>query len=257
MKSPESVLFIDDDKHLTRTMRDFLRHEGYSVTTAASAEAGIKALEQSKPDIIVLDISMPGMGGIGFLKNITNEQGETRCPVLVLTARAAMQEFFETVSVDGFLPKPCSELALIRKIRSILDAQRVPARTARKILLGEDDERLRPTYIKCFVTAGFDVITSTSGTDIVEQAVTEKPDVIILKELLPNMNGSSASRLIKSIPQTSQIPVIIHDETRRNGSPAGHMADIYLNSSLAYDLLNAVRQIAPVGGLEAVPNNTY
>lgn len=245
MKQREQILFIDDDKHLTRTMRDFLQHEGFSVATALSAEEGLKTLASFIPDLIVLDISMPGMGGIGFLKKICDEEGNARYPVLVLTARAAMQEFFETVSVDGFLPKPCSELELIRKIRSILDAHQALEHRGHTLLLGEDDPRVLPTYEQCFSAAGYDVISVNSGTDIVEQAMTLKPDVILLKEIMPHMNGSAVSRLIKSIPQTNKIPLIIYDDTRKNTVAGGHQADAYIYSALAYDLLNAVRTYAP------------
>ena len=108
MQTGKTILFIDDDKHLTRIVSDFLKHEHFDVHTAASAEEGLRLLQTLKPDLIVLDISMPGIGGIGLLKRIANPDGSLHHPVLVLTARAVMKEFFDTVAVDGFLPKPCS-----------------------------------------------------------------------------------------------------------------------------------------------------
>ena len=96
----KTILLIDDDTSLLVTLSDFLRFEGYDVTTADSGEQGLKRLKTLEPDLIILDMSMPGMGGIGFLKEIS-VVGKPKHPVLVLTARANMAEFFADIDVDG------------------------------------------------------------------------------------------------------------------------------------------------------------
>jgi DNA-binding response OmpR family regulator len=244
MNPNKSILFIDDDRHLTRSMQDFLLHEGFYVSTAATAEAALKALEHNKPDLIILDISMPGMGGIGFLKHISKEDGTLRYPVLVLTARAAMHEFFSMVAVDGFLPKPCSGLELLRMINSIINKKQSQTITkARQLLIGEDDPVIIPGLVQSFQAAGFKVCTVGSGPEILEQAVTLSPSAIIIKEIFPGMNGSAVSRLLKSIPKTESIPIILHDETRDGGTQPMHKADRYLFSPQFSDLLKAVNAL--------------
>lgn len=255
MQTGKTILFIDDDKHLTRIVRDFLKHERFEVHTAASAEEGLRLLKTLKPDLVVLDISMPGIGGIGFLKRITNPDGSLQHPVLVLTARAVMKEFFDTVAVDGFLPKPCSELDLIRKIREIIDTREnsrqhieITATTAgrqrKKIVVGEDDADMRTIYTKTFADCGFDIHFANTGPEVLEQAVAIHPDAIVMKELLPNMNGSVVARLVKTMPHTRLIPVIVHDNTRTTKPPAISIrdVDIFMFSSMAHDLVASVRQ---------------
>lgn len=255
MQGGNTILFIDDDKHLTRIVRDFLKHERFDVHTAASAEEGLQLLQTLVPDLIVLDISMPGIGGIGFLKRISNPDGSLQHPVLVLTARAVMKEFFDTVAVDGFLPKPCSELDLIRKIREIITARKSPrqpngekaeaAESSRKcVVVGEDDEVMREIYSKSFVDCGFDIHFATTGPEVLEQSVAIHPDAIVMKELMPNMNGSVVARLIKTMPHTRLIPVIVHDHTRTTKPPALSIqdVDVFMFSSMAHDLIAAVRQ---------------
>ncbi len=124
MSDKTHIQLVDDDEHLLVTLGDFLASEGFEVTKARSGEQALEQLKKISPDLIVLDISMPGMGGIGFLKQITAASGETRYPVLVLTARSAMKDFFDTVDVDGFAPKPCDEAELLGKIREILGRRR-------------------------------------------------------------------------------------------------------------------------------------
>ncbi len=245
MQTNAHVLFVDDDRHLTRTMQDFLNHEGFNVTTAGHAEAALKALDTCKPDIIILDISMPGMGGIGFLKQISNEDGSMKYPVLVLTARAAMNDFFHTLAVDGFLPKPCSEIDILRMINQILNKRKVKTNKSRTVLIGEDDPRILTDLLQSFETAGYHPHCAKSGSEILEQAVSILPDVIIIKEIFPGMNGSSVSGLLKSIPKTENIPIIIHDETRSRGPAPMHKAEKYLFAADFSDLLHAVIQLIP------------
>lgn len=254
MQGGNTILFIDDDKHLARIVRDFLKHERFDVHTAASAEEGLHLLQTLTPDLIVLDISMPGIGGIGFLKRIANPDGSLQHPVLVLTARAVMKEFFDTVAVDGFLPKPCSETDLIRKIREIITARKSPRQSGEQkaaagpskkcVVVGEDDEDMRLIYGKSFVDCGFDIHFATTGPEVLEQSVAVHPDAIVMKELMPNMNGSVVARLIKTMPHTRLIPVIVHDNTRTTKPPTISIqdVDVFMFSSMAHDLIAAVRQ---------------
>jgi len=257
MTEKKIILFIDDDKHLTRIVRDFLIHEQFDVHTATSAEEGLGILQTLKPDTVVLDISMPGMGGIGFLKRISNPDGTLQHPVLVLTARAVMQEFFNTVAVDGFLPKPCSELDLIRHIRDIIaeqdrrkqeEAERSaphPLPVQRRVVLGEDDTAMSNIYVAMFKGCGLDVELACTGPDVLEKSVASRPDAIVMKEMLPNMNGSVVARLIKIMPNTRHIPVVVHDESRTSkpGGDNGQSVNLYLFSSMPHDLIAAVRKV--------------
>ncbi len=254
MKTQERILFVDDDEHLTRIVGDFLKHEHYDVRTAGSAEDAIKVLEKFQPDLIVLDISMPGMGGIGFLKRISNPDGTLKYSVLVLTARAVMKDFFDSVAVDGFLPKPCSELDLIRKIRAILTERQLgqpqlavatAGEHAIRVVIGEDDPDMGRLYLQMFKDCGFEVHLEKNGPEVLERTVALHPSVIIMKDLLPNMNGSVVARLIKTMPTSQHTPIIVHDTTRSTKPAPENIqsVDVFMFSSLAQDLINAVRGV--------------
>jgi len=120
MSTQRKILLIDDDPSLRVTVGQFLRFEKYDVTTAESGEAALEVLKTLRPNLIILDMSMPGMGGIGFLQRITGEDKKPRYPVLVLTARSQMAEFFSTVDVDGFMAKPADPDELLQEVARIL-----------------------------------------------------------------------------------------------------------------------------------------
>ena len=215
------ILLIDDDTSLLTTLRDFLSFEGYEVTTAASGEQGLKVLDTLEPDLIILDMSMPGMGGIGFLKAVSDARGKPRFPVLVLTARANMAEFFANVDVDGFIAKPCEpgdlllEVARIIFLRSGVGVEREAAAADRplKVLLGEDDTLARTRIENALAKNGCKVQVTGRGPDVMEQAIMTRPDVIVLKQVLPGMNGDKVAEMLKLMPNTQNTPIILYDDT--------------------------------------------
>ncbi|MDI6775153.1 MAG: response regulator [Verrucomicrobiota bacterium] len=221
----KKILLVDDEKHLLMSLKDYLTFEEFEVLTARSGEEALKALEKAAPDLIVLDISMPGMGGVGFLRRISNEHGIPRYPVLVLTARSAMREFFDTVEVDGFLEKPCDESDLLAKIRKIFVHRMGPGvageRGRQRILLAEDDASVADRLCEALRDAGYDVEVARSGPEALEKATMVKPSLIVMKEILPRLNGSAAASLIEVMPSVSTIPVILYDETRAGSPEAG------------------------------------
>lgn len=236
------VLLVDDEKHLLISLRDYLVFEQFEVTTAQSGEEALELLKTLTPDVIVLDISMPGMGGMGFLKRISSASGKPRYPVLVLTARSMLADFFREVAVDGFVAKPCDEAELTGMLRTILSKYQsrteVSARSNRKVLLGEDDDRLARRQIEALRAAGFEVVSVATGTQVLDKAVSEKPDVILLKEILPQMNGTAVAGLLDVMPSTSAIPVVLHDDTKGAATGAG-MTPASKNISRTFGLVDA------------------
>jgi len=211
----ESILLIDDEKHLLISLRDFLASEGFEVKVAQSAEEGLKVVQSMSPDLIILDISMPGIGGLGFLREIAGPDGRPRYPVLVLTARSRLEEFFNKVDVDGFLAKPCEESVLLRRIREILAARRAAAgRTGQlKVMLAEDDHRPAEAIRAALEARGWLVSHVTSGPEVLEKAPIEKPDIIVMNEILPRLNGSAAASLLCVMPSLAGTRMVIYDET--------------------------------------------
>ena len=85
--TPQSatVLVVDDDEGVTQTFARVLRLEGYQVRTAASAEKGLIEAEQRHPDAIILDLRMPLVDGLGFLRRLRARDGQHDTPVAIVT----------------------------------------------------------------------------------------------------------------------------------------------------------------------------
>jgi len=222
-RAKRTILLVDDDTSLLETLHDFLSFEGYHVITAASGEQALVLLRQTRPDIIILDMSMPGMGGVGFLERITNPDGSTRFPVLVLTARAAMAEYFATRQIDGFVAKPCDPDDLLSEVNRILFLRGgepvSPASPAldpsaagsvRRAVLAEGDSVLNATLHAELQRAGFHVESVFTGSAALELAIMSKPDVLVMRLELPEMSANEALATLRRLPNTRAMPVVVY-----------------------------------------------
>lgn len=253
--SKKKILLIDDDTNLLTTLKDFLKSEGYDVLTADSGEQGLKRLTKTTPDLIILDMSMPGMGGMGFLKEISSPDGKPRYPVLVLTARANMAEFFANVEVDGFVAKPCDPGDLLMEVGRIIFLRSSEAGglstgakkdERKKVLLGEDDASIKDVLVAAIADAGYLVECVVSGPEILEKAIVRRPDVIVMKRILHQMNGDSVAEMLKTMPNTKSIPVVLYEvggdttASPRAVDPGGNVKAIAPNSN-SVTILAAMR----------------
>ena len=79
------ILIVDDDEGVTQTFARMLRLEGYQVRTAVSAEKGLQEAERSRPDAIILDLRMPLVDGLGFLRRLRARDDQRSTPVAIVT----------------------------------------------------------------------------------------------------------------------------------------------------------------------------
>ncbi len=215
----DTILLVDDDPAILLTVGDRLESEGYAVIRAASSEQALERLNDARPDLIILDISMPGEGGMAFLRKVTTPQGSLMYPVLIFTARAELDKFFQQVEVTGFLPKTSDPETLTREVRRIISARRASAgggadsEAGWKVLLAEDDPEVRENMVKVIGMAGYAVTAVADGYAVIERAVMEPPAVIVIKQLLPRMKGTAAAAILSTLPSVKGVPVIVYDES--------------------------------------------
>ena len=84
-RNGSKILIVDDDEGVTQTFARMLRLEGYQVRTAVSAETGLREAAQSHPDAIILDLRMPLVDGLGFLRRLRARDDQRSTPVAIVT----------------------------------------------------------------------------------------------------------------------------------------------------------------------------
>ena len=119
-----SVLIIDDDPVLTTVLVDTLPAEGFDVSVAASGSEGVEQAQQGKPDVIVLDLMMPGMSGWQVCEQI---RAFSQVPILVLTSLVDADgvELALEKGADDYLVKPVPHSALAARLRRLARQTRI------------------------------------------------------------------------------------------------------------------------------------
>ncbi len=84
-QTSSKILIVDDDEGVTQTFARMLRLEGYQVRTAMSAEKGLAVAEENHPDAIILDLRMPLVDGLGFLRRLRSHDDQRATPVAIVT----------------------------------------------------------------------------------------------------------------------------------------------------------------------------
>ncbi|MDP2976005.1 MAG: response regulator transcription factor [Anaerolineales bacterium] len=113
------ILVVDDEPSIVNLVSSYLKAEGYQVYTAADGPSGLKAARAYKPDLVVLDIMLPGMDGIQLL---THLRRESNVYVIMLTARTEETDKIVGLSVgaDDYVTKPFSPRELVARIKAAL-----------------------------------------------------------------------------------------------------------------------------------------
>lgn len=112
-----NVLLVDDEVEFVQTLAERLQLRGFDIHTASDGEGAMNQMEKSLPDLVVLDVMMPGLGGLGVLKQIKSHYA--KIPVILLTGRGSTADGIEGMRLGAFdyLMKPIDIDELIKKIR--------------------------------------------------------------------------------------------------------------------------------------------
>ena len=116
------VLFVDDEPHVTDSLKRALRKEPYEVQSANSAESALKILAREPVDVVISDEKMPGMQGSEFLAVVCKQYPETIR--IILTGQGSMEAAIRAINegeIYRFLTKPCNEVDLAITIRQALE----------------------------------------------------------------------------------------------------------------------------------------
>jgi len=120
------VLLVDDEDSLRKVMRDLLERDGYDVTEARDGVQALDQVDRVGPDIIVLDLNLPGLDGYGVLSHLRSRPATANIPVIVLTAKGDEDNevrVFE-LGADDFLTKPFRARALSARLEAVLGRRR-------------------------------------------------------------------------------------------------------------------------------------
>ena len=248
---PGTILAVDDDPKALGTLETHLRGAGLDVLTAMSGEQALGAVRRARPDIVLLDLSMPGMSGREVLRELKARKETSDIPVIIVTSVGQMAERENAIheGADDFLTKPIGRRELLMRVRTLLRVRRLhrdleqtlsslheleaaryaggaahdllkgpPSRSPLATILIVEDELLeRAIYADLLRHHGYTVLTVPTAHQALELLRFQKVDVILVDLVLPGMSGPELIERLKIV--TPETPVIVV-----TGHPSSHNA---------------------------------
>jgi len=202
-----SVLIIDDEDNAAELLRLTLENNGYRTSRASSAEQALQILPDIKPDLITLDVMLPGMDGLEFLDELKKMKAYRHIPVVIVSIVADEKKGF-SLGASGVLSKPVRKPDLLDVLQKVRQQHWGDKETAR-ILVVDDDPKAVKLVSRHLESAGFTADKAYGGAEAIALARTDKPDLLILDLMMPEVSGFDVVTALNTDSRTREIPIII------------------------------------------------
>jgi PAS domain S-box-containing protein len=201
------ILIIEDNPQASQLIQMYLQEAGYRTDVARDGAEGIEKAKRLKPQIITLDMIMPIKDGWQVLKELKRHPICKDIPIIIISITDEKKLGFSMGAIDYFV-KPVNRDDLIKAI------QKVPLRSAKnkdhpKVLIIDDDKTAAELIQVILESEGYEVIKSMHGKEGVRLAASEKPDLIILDLIMPDISGFNVAYQLKQQQSTRNVPIII------------------------------------------------
>lgn len=216
----DRVLVVDDDATVRDLMRRFLSREGFDVVTAENGAEALAAARTRRPSVITLDVLMPDMDGWSVLQELKADPELAGIPVIMVTILDEKQKGI-ALGASEYLNKPIDR----GRLAAILARYRSAVAATRRVLVVEDDAETRMMMRRLLIGEGWTVAEAGDGREALARMGRERPDLILLDLMMPEMDGFEFLAACRKVPEFGGIPVIIvtaadltaHDHRRLNG----------------------------------------
>jgi DNA-binding response OmpR family regulator len=208
----KKILILEDEKEIARLYAKRLEDKGHDPRLAFDGLEGLEILKNFKPDLILLDVNMPKMGGLEFYQHICDPQGKPKYPVLVLTGRADLEKLFKDFHVEGVLIKPFAQSRLSQEVDIILDKSywEKTDGSAKKVIIVDDDQVAVKNILAVFAKAGFNTDSADSGVSGIEKIMAAPPDLALVKLGLTDIAGDLVILRLQQIARTRMTSTILY-----------------------------------------------
>lgn len=201
------VEVVEDDANIAAIVKLLLEEEGFAVILAPTGEDALMIAREHRPDMITLDIYLPDINGFDLLTKLQADERTRDIPVIVLSIMVDKEKGFRLGALE-YLEKPIDTVKLreaVNRLSRVIDGVAGPVR----IMIVDDDEDILEFFRDCLSTEGYEIITHAGGRDAASVARREKPGLILLDLVMPDVDGLEVLQQLKSEEETRNVPVII------------------------------------------------
>ncbi|HJS75582.1 MAG TPA: response regulator [Vicinamibacteria bacterium] len=198
-----SVLVIDDDPSVRDVVKRSLSKEGVAVMTAANGEEGLELARKHRPDVITLDVQMPGMDGWEVLKTLKSDP-ELRQIAVIMMTNIDEKTMGYSLGAAEYMTKPVDRDHLIEVLKKFRNNA-----STRPVLVVEDDPSVREMVRRALSLEGLKVLEAANGVEALARLAESPPSLILLDLMMPELDGFGFIDEIRLHDEWSRIPVVV------------------------------------------------
>lgn len=212
------ILLVDDDIDFCKATSKILENDGYEVSIANDAKNARQQLKSVKPDLIILDIMLPGQDGFSLCREFKENTDFFEIPILILTSVSAKVEgekYAEKIAqhhkADGYAEKPVDPKELLTRIYALLTKRKITVTEPtdkRKVLIIDSDRDFLHKMSEFLKVNGFEVQVTDTAKGGIRMVKAMSPDLILMDVMLPDRDGFSVSHELKTSSNTYNIPIV-------------------------------------------------
>ena len=191
----QTILVVDDEARIVRLLRDYLERAGFAVLTAGDGETALTMARRVKPDLIVLDLMLPGVDGLDVCRRLRRESG---VPIIMLTARVEETDRIVGLELgaDDYVTKPFSPGELVARVRATL--RRVRGEVGQATIIRAGDVELEPATLTATV-AGQRVDLTPTEFELLATLARQPGRIWSRDQLLESIHGVAFESYDRSI----------------------------------------------------------
>jgi PAS domain S-box-containing protein len=200
------ILVCDDDSLIRIELQTLLEQRGYRVATVANGEDAIAQAIAQHPDVILLDLLMPGMNGWETMAVLKERPDTKEIPIMICSVYKPSQNQPPSADFVDWLSKPVEESHLLQSLKQVVAE---PSKQVR-ILIVEDDKDLAQLLVTLFERHDLETFVATTGREAIRLSQQVNPDLLILDLILPEMDGFTVVDWLKQHNHLCDIPVVVY-----------------------------------------------
>lgn len=175
----KTVLVVDDEEHIRKFLQQVLQEAGYYVRTAKDGIEALSMIRKEKPDLITLDVMMPGINGFDVAAILKNNTATMDIPIIIVSIIEDKERGYR-IGIDKYLTKPVDTDALLKWINVLLSQ----GQSRKKVLVIDESASTIKTLKDVLQAKGFSITEASNGEDGIRKAVSERPDIVIVDSVL-------------------------------------------------------------------------
>lgn len=203
------ILIIEDNEIERNLIGKYLKNAGYDITFAASGEEGLKLAETEHPDVIVLDIMLPGISGWEVLQTLKQNPNTAGINVIMTSIIEERNKGYVMGAVD-YLVKPFNQKQLLEILSRHFSKEQLEGNDLGRVLIVDDDENARIVLKTAFEKFKATIDEAKDGVEALNSITKNIPDLILLDLMMPVMDGFELLETLKKSREWADIAVIIN-----------------------------------------------